>query len=44
MEAGLGDTGVVKGAVWRCRDPGDALFDGGNDTVAEAILVESISS
>lgn len=44
MEPGLEDAGLGKGAVWRCRDPGKTLFDGGNTTLAEAMLVESLSS
>ena len=44
MEAGLEDAGLGKGGVWRFRDPGNTLFDGGNATVAEAMLVESRTS
>ena len=42
MEPGLEDAGLGKGAVWRCRDPGKTLFDGGSTIVAEAMLVENI--
>ena len=44
MEAGTEDAEVGKVAVWRCRDPGNTLFDGGNITAAEAMLVEIKSS